>query len=210
MFPDKRCNHASTMLNTVSIPFRSVPRLRPRPMKRQRLPQPWCERLVLDDGRELLVRPIQREDVEPLQQSFSLLTHEEIRLRFLHPMRELSAELALQLCSPDRRREIALVAAEPLPAGNALIGAVGRVAIDKTANRGEFAIIVGRQLAHQGLGRYLMKKLIRWARLKRLDEIYGEVLEENSSMLALADSLGFKRSHTPGERGTVHITLQLR
>lgn len=198
------------MLSPVPIPFRSVPRLRPLPLKRQRLPQPWCERLVLDDGRELLVRPIQPEDAEPLRQSFSLLTPEEIRLRFLHAMRELSPEQALQLCSPDRQREIALVAAEPLPAGTALIGAVGRVAIDQNANRGEFAIIVGRQLAHQGLGRYLMKQLIRWARLKRLDEIYGEVLEDNSSMLALADSLGFKRSHTQGERGIVRISLPLR
>ena len=44
-----------------------------------------------------------------------------------------------------------------------------------------------------GLGRYLMTRLVKWARSKKLDSIYGDVLEHNQPMLALSQSLGFER-----------------
>ena len=178
-------------------------------MRRQNLPQPWHERVLLDDGRELLLRPIQPQDAEPLRSAFALLTPEEVRMRFLHPMRELTPELAERLCTLDPKREFALVAAEPQPPGQALVGAVARAALDPDGRKAEFAIIVSRFLAGQGLGRYLMKRLIHWARLKRLDALYGDVLEENHQMLTLAEALGFRRTHVPGDHGVVRIVLDL-
>lgn len=197
------------MLTSARIPFHAVPWLRPLPMRRQNLPQPWHERVQLDDGRELLLRPIQPPDAGPLRSAFALLTPDEVRLRFLHPMRELTPDLAERLCTLEPKREFALVAAEALPPGQALVGAVARAALDPDGRRAEFAIIVSRLLAGQGLGRHLMKRVIRWARLKRLDALYGDVLEENHSMLTLADALGFRRTHVPGDHGVVRVVLDL-
>lgn len=179
-------------------------------MQRTSLPDPWCEQIVLDDGRRLLLRPIEPGDAEPLRAGFSLLTHEEVRMRFLHPMKELTPALAQQLTTLDRRRDFALVIAEPGPAGESLVGAVARASIDPVGRRAEFAIIVSRFLAGQGLGRMLMKKLVRWARLKRLDELYGDVLDENTAMLTLARALGFHAEVHPHERGLVRVRLDLR
>jgi len=187
-------------------------RLSPRraPMHREPLPQRWHERLRLADGRELLLRPIAPADAEPLRAGFALLTPEEVRLRFLHPLKELSPELLRRLTHLDPKRDFALVAAEPLPAGEALVGAVARASLDADGRRAEFAILVSRFLAGQGLGVVLMKKLIRWARSKRLDELYGDVLDENTAMLNLAAMLGFKREPLADDPGVIRVRLALR
>lgn len=179
-------------------------------MQRHPLDRPWCEELVLDDQRRVLVRPIEPADAEPLRHGFTLLSPEEVRSRFLHPMSELTPALARQLTELDPARAFALVVAEPGPPGQSLIGAVVRASIEPEQRRAEFAIIVGRLLAGQGLGRLLMKKVIRWARLKRLEELYGDVLADNAQMLALVRGLGFHVEPLAGEPGLARVRLDLR
>ena len=180
------------------------------PIQRRSLPQPWCQNIVLSDGRALHLRPIAPLDADALRHGFELLDAEEVRMRFMHPMREMTPEFARKLTQLDRTRDFALVAAEPLPPGEGLVGAVVRASIAEDGRRAEFAILVARVLAGQGLGRLLMKQVIRWAKLKRLDEIYGDVLDENTSMLKLAQSLGFRREHVADDRGVIRVRLALR
>jgi len=174
---------------------------------RNRLP-PWHEQVRLANGREVLIRPIRADDAEPLRASFALLQPEEVRQRFLRPVKELSAEAVQRLTQPQPRSEFALVAAEPLPPGEALVGAVARASVSAGTRDAEFAILVSHYVAGMGLGRHLMRRLVRWARGKKLERLYGEVLESNQPMLSLADSLGFRResSDTPG---LVRVVLDL-
>ncbi|MDI1253838.1 GNAT family N-acetyltransferase [Thermomonas sp.] len=166
---------------------------------RNRMP-PWHESIRLANGREVLVRPIRPEDAVPLRAGFDLLQPDEVRQRFLYPMKELSAEQAERLTRPNTRREFALVVAEPQPPGEALIGAVARIAVDEDGRAGEFAILVSHYINGMGLGRHLMRRLVRWAKGRKLDRVYGEVLESNLPMQALAASLDFRREHgdSPG------------
>ena len=175
---------------------------------RNRLP-PWHQELRLGNGREVLIRPIRPDDALPLRAGFELLQPEEIRHRFLYALKELTPEMADRLCRPDPHSEFALVAAEPLPPGEALVGAVARAAIVPATRSAEFAILVSRYIAEMGLGRQLMQRLVRWARGRRVEALYGDVLEHNSPMLSLARSLGFRRE--PGEsQGLVRVVLDLR
>lgn len=174
---------------------------------RERLP-PWHERQRLPNGRELLIRPIRPEDLEPLRAGFPLLQPEEVRQRFLHAMRELPREMAERLTRINPKTEFALVAAEPMPPGEALIGAVARVGIDPDGRSAEFAILVSRYIAGMGLGRYLMTRLVKWARGKNVERLYGDVFEHNLPMLSLAQSLGFVRESLEG--GLVRVVLDLR
>jgi RimJ/RimL family protein N-acetyltransferase len=176
-------------------------------VRRDRLP-PWHEYKRLLDGREVLIRPIRPEDAEPLRAGFSLLRPEEIRQRFLYAIKELTPETAARLTRPDPETEFALVAAEPMPPGEALIGAVARVAITPGSREAEFAILVSHFIGGMGLGRHLMLRLVRWARRKQLARLYGEVLEHNTAMLALAESLGFRREHSEMP-GLVRVALDL-
>jgi RimJ/RimL family protein N-acetyltransferase len=172
-----------------------------------RLP-PWHEYKRLLNGRQVLIRPIQPEDAEPLRLGFGLLRPDEIRQRFLYAIKELTPETAAKLCRPDTESEFALVVAEPLPPGEALIGAVARIAIKPDTREGEFAILVSHFISGMGLGRHLMLKLVRWARDMQLTRLYGEVLEHNTAMLALMQSLGFHRE-TSDSPGLVRVTLDL-
>ena len=174
---------------------------------RNRMP-PWHEKITLANGRELLIRPIRPEDAGPLRASFPLLQPDEVRQRFLHPVKELSADLAERLTRPNPRREFALVAAEPLPPGEALVGAVARLAVDDDGENAEFAILVSHYVAGMGLGRHLMRRLVRWAKGRKLRRIYGDVLDSNLPMQALAASLDFRREQADSP-GLVRMVLDL-
>ena len=175
---------------------------------RERLP-PWHERRWLPNGREVLIRPIRPEDAEPLRAGFDLLQPDEIRQRFLYSLKELTPEMAERFTRINPKYGFALVAAEPLPPGEALVGAVANVAIDNTGRNAEFAILVSHYVAGMGLGRYLMTRLVKWARSKELDSIYGDVFAHNNPMLALSQSLGFKREVQHDAQGLVRVVLAL-
>ncbi|MEZ5544406.1 MAG: GNAT family N-acetyltransferase [Lysobacteraceae bacterium] len=196
-------------MSAVHLDHLATARTKPR-VRRERQLAPWTERLLLDDGRQLLLRPIQPADAEPIRHAFRLLSPEEVRMRFLHPMKEISSELVKRLTRIEPENEFALVIAEPLPPGEALVGCVGRLSIDKGTDRAEFAVLVSHFLIGKGLGRLLMNQLIAWGRARGLSEIYGDVLDENSAMLSLAASLGFKREMLPDDPGIVRVRLKLK
>ena len=123
-------------------------------------------------------------------------------------MKELSVEQAERLARPNTRREFALVAAEPLPPGEALVGAVARIVVDDDGKAGEFAILVSHYINGMGLGRHLMRRLVRWAKGRKLERIYGDVLESNLPMQALAASLDFRREAGDAP-GLVRMVLDL-
>ena len=173
----------------------------------KRLP-PWHEHFRLPSGRELLIRPIRPEDAGPIQGAFGLLGREEIRHRFLYALKELSPEMAQRLTHPDPNTEFALVAAEPLPPGEALVGAVARIVVDDDGKAGEFAILVSHYINGMGLGRHLMRRLVRWAKGRKLERLYGDVLESNLPMQALAASLDFRREAGDAP-GLVRMVLDL-
>lgn len=176
--------------------------------RRNQLP-PWHEQLTLANGREVLIRPIRPADAEPLRAAFVLLRPDEIRQRFLFSMKELSPDMANKLCNPDPRTEFALVAAEPMPPGEALVGAVARASIEPGTKRAEFAILVSHYVTGMGLGRHMMGRLVRWAKAKKLEQLYGDVLDSNQPMLSLVHSLGFTREHGDSP-GLAHVVLDLR
>lgn len=156
----------------------------------------------------MLLRPIHRDDAEPIAGAFVLLTPDEIRNRYLHRLKALAPGELHRLVHPDRASECVLVAAEPLPPGEALVGAVARAVIEPPNRDAEFAILVSRYIAGMGVGRMLMRRLVRWARRKQVRHLYGDVLESNRPMLDLALALGFHRER--GESpGLVRVVLDL-
>ena len=173
---------------------------------RNRLP-PWHEMIRTADGRDVLIRPIRPEDAVPLGAALPLLQPDQLHGSFLQG-RSATPETLERLSKPDPRREFALVASEPLQPGEAVLGAVARVGVVDDTRQGEFSILVGRFLAGMGLGRHLMRRLVRWAKGKKLERLYGEVAEDNLPMLALATSLGFRREAATAP-GYVRVVLDL-
>lgn len=159
----------------------------------------------------MVLRPIQPEDAEPIAAAYDLLNEDEVRRRFLHRLKSLDAAHLQQITRPDPDREFVVVAAEPLPPGEALVAAVARLSRDQPgASRAEFGILVSHFVVGLGLGRMLMERLIEWCRGHGVLELWGDVLEENRPMLELASELGFRRGAGPGSPDLVRVSLDLR
>jgi acetyltransferase len=54
-----------------------------------------------------------------------------------------------------------------------------------------------------------MHRIIDYARGQGIGEIFGDVLRENSTMLAICERLGFGRSVVEDDASIVRVTLRL-
>jgi len=150
----------------------------------------------------LRMRPVRPEDAPAIVRYFEQLTPEDVRLRFFTPMRELSPALLARLTQIDYDREMAFVL---LDATSGILG-VARLAADPDNLKAEFAVSVRSDLKGRGLGRFLMQALVGYARSRGIREIFGDVLQGNTLMLALARDLGCIAA-PPNRDGIIRVTL---
>jgi len=167
------------------------------------------EDIPLADGRSLWLRPIRPEDEPALQSAFSKLTPREVQLRFFVPMKTLSHMAAARFSQIDYDREMALILTEHGIPGKTDIYGVVRLIADPDNERAEYAIIVRHDMTGQGLGIYLMRRIIDYARSRNIGEIYGDVLRENDTMLKVCKMFAFTQSNIPDEPNQVRVTLKL-
>ncbi|HEY8698250.1 MAG TPA: bifunctional acetate--CoA ligase family protein/GNAT family N-acetyltransferase [Rhizomicrobium sp.] len=154
---------------------------------------------------EVLLRPVTPEDAPAFIGLFKRLQPEDIRLRFFGALRNVPANLLARLTQIDYDREMAFA----LFQGNEVLGVV-RLAADPDNARAEFAVLVRSDLKAHGLGRYLMHRLIAYARTRGTGELFGEVLAENTLMLNLCKELGFRTAPSSGTPGILRVELALQ
>lgn len=173
-------------------------------------PKELEEHVTLADGRVLLLRPIVPEDEPALNRAFAQLDPDEIRNRFLQPLRTLHHMMAARFTQLDYDREMALIlTADGIP-GQQDIHAVVRLSADPDNERAEFAIIVLHQIAGQGLGKLLMERILKHARTRGIGTVWGVTLRDNRRMRALAKSLGFSQSTEVDDPSLIRMELVLR
>ena len=167
------------------------------------------ETVTLRDGRILWIRPIQAADALPIAGTFHLLHEDEIRRRFMHPVKALSDDYLMRLTQPDPETDFVIIAAEPFEPGAALVGAVARLSSDDNGGRAEFGILVSHFVSGQGLGKILMRRLIEWCKHNHVRHLWGDVLDDNDAMLKLAESLGFTKESRHTTPGITRIVLTI-
>lgn len=169
---------------------------------------PWALAmpLTLPDGQRLLLRAIRAEDEPPLQAGFTQLSPEEVRMRFLYPLKALTHDLAARLTQLDYDREVALVLADHEPPGQAKLYGVVRASFDPAQRSAEFAIVIPKQLGGQGLGTRLLQRIIELCRASGMRRMHGDTLPENQAMRALARKCGF---HEELREQLIRLTLAL-
>jgi acetyltransferase len=173
--------------------------------------RPWPADLVRQitdrDGRPYLMRPIRPEDAPALQASIADSNPEDIRLRFFQALQQLPDSLAKRLTQIDYDREMAFVVFDEAVMPAEGVGVV-RLSLDPDRTRGEYAIIVRRDRHGTGLGFRMMQEIIAYARSQGVKQVFGDVLSENTAMLAMAEDLGFRRESSP-EPGVTEVVLDL-
>ena len=164
---------------------------------------PWR----LQDGTEVMLRPIRPED-EPLEhEMLTTLSEETLRGRFFHVIKNITHEMLIRYCNIDYDREMAIVGEVREREKRRIIG-IGRLIIEPDFKRGEFAVVVHDDYQGKGLGYKLVDMVIGIAQEKGLEKIYGIVLTDNKAMLRICQELGFKLRDLSD--GTTWVELALR
>jgi acetyltransferase len=144
----------------------------------------------LRDGTVLCIRPLAVDDAPALTDLFDHLTPEDVRARFFVAMRELPPVLLARLSHVDDDHDMALAALHPDRSGT-LCGVVRLSADAGERRQAEFAVVIRSDWKRRGLGQLLVQEIIRCARDRGIEDLYGAILAENAPMIALARKLGF-------------------
>jgi len=177
---------------------------RPRPAI---APYPGHERETIEfRGRSVEIRPIRPEDEPAHSEFFDSLDTEDIRFRFFGVIRHPEHGQIARFTQIDYDREIAFIAAELEPPRRTL--GVVRAVFDRAHCTAEFAVIVRSSIKGGGLGRLLLIKLIDYCRRAGAERLVGQVMQDNTRMLALARELGFKLR--PADAGVHPVELKLQ
>ena len=148
------------------------------------------------------MRPVRPEDEGAFLRFFGQVTHEDLRLRFFAPVRDFNHAFLARLTQLDYGRAIAFVAFD----GEDMMGAV-RLHADADHETGEYAILLRSDLKGLGLGWALMRLMIEWAKADGIRSVEGQVLRENTTMLAMCRSLGFSVRADPDDPDLRLVTL---
>lgn len=171
-------------------------------------PREHEEAVTMPDGQAMQLRPIRPEDEPAFYKLFASLSPDEIRLRFLHPMRTLPHSLAARLTQIDYDREMALVLAGQSPAGEPEMYGVVHIMADPDNETAEFAILVHHNMTGMGLGSLLLRRILDHARSRGIGEVYGDVSSENKAMLKLCKVFGFNLRREPDDPGVIRVSLK--
>jgi acetyltransferase len=169
-------------------------------------PSQWQRHLKVKDGWRVFARPIRPEDEPLIHEFLRHVTSQDLRLRFFAAMKEFTHEFIARLTQLDYARAMAFVAFDE--ATGEMLGVV-RIHSDSIYESGEYAILLRSDLKGRGLGWALMQLIIEYAKSEGLKTISGDVLAENTTMLAMCRDLGFEVKTDPVEHGVCNVKLKL-
>lgn len=142
--------------------------------------------IVLADGTEIRIRPIEPRDVAALMEFHEGLSFGTVYRRFfgIHP--HLGIHEAEHFCEVDNVDRLALVAM----ADDSLVG-VARMERVEPATTAEVAFVLADRFQHRGLGRVLALRLAAAASERGITELVADILPDNLPMLRLLPDAGF-------------------
>jgi acetyltransferase len=140
------------------------------------------------DGTTILIRPLRPEDESLYAPFFAAVTKNDVRLRFFAPVKEFDHAFLARLTHIDYGRAMAFIALDD--SSGRMLGVV-RLHANAKNDTAEYAILVRSDLKGRGLGWLLMQVIIDYARAEGVQVIEGQVLRENTTMLAMCKELGF-------------------
>ncbi|MBU0994291.1 MAG: GNAT family N-acetyltransferase [Proteobacteria bacterium] len=164
--------------------------------------------ITLKCGEKLFVRPIRPEDASLLTDLFYDLSPQSVYFRFFSPLKQLSHWMLARFTQIDYDREMALVAITESGGTEKMLG-VSRIITMPGREKAEFSVVVADKWQGKGIGAALLTKCLQISRERQVYDIYGLVLYENTTMIALSKKLGFKMTRSP-DAHAYEMTIDLR
>jgi acetyltransferase len=160
-------------------------------------------------GHRLTTRPIRPEDEAAHSAFIAAMSPGDLRMRFFGAVRGFDHSQLARMTQIDYDREMALIATVADASGAQQTLGVVRIVADPDNECAEFAVAIRSDLKGKGLGRLLMTRIIDYARARNTCFIVGEILRENTAMLALAKACGFE-TQPSDDPAVVSVRLSLQ
>jgi len=196
---------ARVVLHDASIPDEKLPHSAIR-----NYPEQYVSKWTTKKGEEVLIRPIRPEDEPKLIAFHEKLSERSVYLRYFQPLnlsQRTTHERLTRICFIDYNRDMALVVERLNEQGKPEVIAVGRMSKMHGVAEAELAALVQDGFQGAGLGTELYRLLLKVARDEKLSKVHSNMLKENTEMIAVCRSIGFKL--TEGESADNLILAEL-
>ena len=152
----------------------------------------------------IFLRPTRPDDTAALQDFVRALSPTSRRLRFHVALRELSEAMLKALTHADQRAHVAFVLTSHEGGQEQIVGEARYVVTDD-GETAEFGIAVADAYRGRGLAERLLVALVDAARVAGLRWLVGDVLADNTRMLAFVRRCGFAESTRGVEPGLIRV-----
>ena len=169
---------------------------------------PETDWVWLRDGTPVYIRPVQPADLDLERRFVHGLSRETAYQRLMSGRNPLPGELE-RWTAIDHSREIALIAVATVHGVEQQLGVARCVRDDADPRVCDFAIVIGDEWQYRGLGRALLRGLMRAATEAGVEVLSGITLSTNHPMLALAHKLGFRACRESGDATVTRIEMRL-
>jgi RimJ/RimL family protein N-acetyltransferase len=140
--------------------------------------------VLLRDGTRVHIRPIRPEDDRVLVEGFHQMSPLTVYQRFFSALPELSEDMAWHLSHVNYTNRMALIA-ETADANSPQLMGVARYDRTPGADVSELGLVVLDQWQGRGLGRILLREILRVAARNGLHRFTADILADNRRMLHL-------------------------
>ncbi|MDZ4121472.1 MAG: GNAT family N-acetyltransferase, partial [Candidatus Cloacimonadaceae bacterium] len=154
-------------------------------------PEEFFRQVQLNDGTEVLLRPIKPEDEPMWLQMLGSCSRESIYQRFRYFFFWDSHQIATRYCFIDYDRELAIVAETLVNDKKQLIG-VGRLVADPDHETVEYAVLVPDDWQNKGLGSLLTDFCMEISSRWNLQRVVAQTTTDNQRMLNVFRKRGFE------------------
>jgi N-acetylglutamate synthase-like GNAT family acetyltransferase len=157
-------------------------------------------------GFEFSVRPVEPFDEPALARLFTYVGENDMRFRFLSPMKAPGHETLNNMIDVDHDRKEDYLAIAP--DGETII-ASALVAADAANENAEVAIAMHQNYKHKGVGWTFLDYVIAQEKQKGVRKLRSIESRENHEVIALEQQMGFKASSYPGDASLMLLEFDL-
>jgi N-acetylglutamate synthase-like GNAT family acetyltransferase len=156
---------------------------------------------------KVLIAPAKPTDERGLQELYYSLSEKDRIMRFLTPQKEFSHEQTQSHLICDYDTCLVLVGIVGKKEEDQRIIAASAYYLDPNTNTAEFSITIHDDYRKQGLGSFLLEKIIEIAEQRGIQGLFGDVYVNNIGMLQILNNIPYDVVFTshPDEEDTLHF-----
>ena len=147
-------------------------------------------RIALDDGTELILRPISSSDAADFKEGFDRLSKRSRYFRFFSHMKKMPEWMVRNLTQVDHHDHEAMVAVDVTTDHPIGVGVARYIRSEDDPHTAEVAVTVVDEYQHKGIATHLVEALADAARQNGIDTFSASIIGDNDAVQGLAHHFG--------------------